>query len=163
MGFKMESAAKFANGIEKGNSFISFDIKAGYRHFYLHPSIRDFFLFHYNGRYFQRIALPFGWSRSAFWFITLLKPFVHRMREWGCRALGYIDDFLVAPRVGGGAKEEDCEEAAAKITWLMRELGLEKHGSKGVWGKGCKVVGHLGIRWDSEKRLLTVWIGSKPR
>lgn len=74
---------RVAVGLDEDDNFISFDIKAGYRHFYLHPSIRDYFLFHYDGRYFRCIALPFGWSRSALWLILLLKPFVHRVREWG--------------------------------------------------------------------------------
>jgi hypothetical protein len=78
---KMEKAAGFAAEVEKEDHFISFDIKADYRHFLLHPSIRNFVLFHYGGRYFRCIALPSGWSRSAFWFVNLLQPFVGRLRR----------------------------------------------------------------------------------
>lgn len=101
-------------------------------------------MFHYDGRYYRCIALPFGWSRSAFWFILLLKPFVRRIREWGHRVLSYIDDLLVALRVGGNASEEDCEKASRRILDLVGKLGLKKHGKKGFLGRGCKVVDHLG-------------------
>jgi hypothetical protein len=84
---KLEKAAEFAAEVEKEERLISFDIKAGHRHFLLHPSIRNFFLFHYGGRYFRCIALPFGWSLAAFWFVNLLKPFVGRMRRWCYRVL----------------------------------------------------------------------------
>lgn len=120
--------------MERGDQFIAFDIKAGYRHFSLRASIRKFFLFHYNGRYFRCIGLPFGWSRSAFWFVNLLKQFVRSLREWGYRVLGYIDDVLVAPSVGRSAIMEDSVDASEKIGALKSRLRLARHQTKGVLG-----------------------------
>lgn len=41
---RMESAAEFAADVEEGDRLISFDIKAGYRHLFLQPIIRDLFI-----------------------------------------------------------------------------------------------------------------------
>lgn len=39
------------------------DILQGYRHLQLHPFMHNWFIIPYNGRYYQFIALLFGWSR----------------------------------------------------------------------------------------------------
>ena len=153
---RMDKPAEFAAQVEKGDSFLSFDIKAGYRHFFLHPSVRNFFLFHYGGRYFRCIALPFAWCRSAFYFVNLLKPFVGKIRRWGSGVLPYIDDFLVAPAIGRPSTGTDCLEISLKIDGLMRKIGLQRHDTKGVWGEGACIVDHLGFKWDSVRLLFTV-------
>lgn len=65
---RMESLSEFAMSVEKGDHFLSMDIKSGYRHFRLAPSMRDWFIFRYAGKYYQCVALPFGWGRSPLWF-----------------------------------------------------------------------------------------------
>lgn len=153
---RMERPAEFAAQIECGDHFISFDVKAGYRHFFLHPSIRNYFLFHYGGRYFRCIALPMGWTRSPFWFINLMKPFVWKMRKWGYRVLSYIDDFLVACAAGRVSTAGDCRKGSERIEELMGKLGLARHPTKGVWGEGSTLVEHLGFVWDSARMRFTV-------
>lgn len=37
----METVPLFSLEVEKGEQLLSFDIKAGYRHFFLHPDMRD--------------------------------------------------------------------------------------------------------------------------
>lgn len=61
---KMETIPSFSLELAQDDFLFSFDIQSGYRHFFLHPDIRDYFLFHYEGRYYRCIALPFGWGRS---------------------------------------------------------------------------------------------------
>lgn len=51
----MESAAAFGAGVEEGYIFISFDIKAGYRFFFLRKDVSNFFAFTYSGRDFRCI------------------------------------------------------------------------------------------------------------
>ena len=153
---RMEKPAEFAAQIQEGERFISFDVKSGYHHFFLHASIRNYFLFHFRGRYFRCIALPFAWCRAAFWFVNLMKPFVGRVRRWGYRVLEYIDDFLVAPSVGRPATTDDCVEASDKIDALMRVLGIRRHPTKGVWNEGATRLEHLGFVWDSVRMMFTV-------
>lgn len=44
---------------------LSWDFKSGYRHFYLHHDMRDYFIFRYAVKFYRCIALPFGWGRSV--------------------------------------------------------------------------------------------------
>lgn len=43
---RMEKLAEFSAQVAEGGRFISFDVKLGYHHFFLHPPIRNFFLFY---------------------------------------------------------------------------------------------------------------------
>jgi hypothetical protein len=113
-------------------------------------------LLHDGGRYISRIALPFGWSRLAIWFVNLLKPFEGRIRRWCHPVLSYIADFLVAAAIARASTAEDFQRASTRIGDLTRKLGLERHEAKGVWGDGEMVVDHLGFRWDSIRLLFTV-------
>lgn len=61
---KMQTLPSFALELEQDDFLFSFDVQAGYRPFYLHPDMRNYFLFHYDGRFYRCIALPFGWGRS---------------------------------------------------------------------------------------------------
>ena len=145
-GTRMETKEAFASLLRRNDNLLSFDIKAGYRHFFLHPDMRNYFIFRYDGRYFRCIALPFGWGRSAYWFVNLLKPFVLYMREtMGMRVLPYIDDFLLAPVVGRASTCQDFLRASLDLEHILNEIGLERHTGKGVWGGGATRVKHLGV------------------
>lgn len=98
---RMERKEDFAALLRKDDRLISFDIRSGYRHF---RDMRDYFLFHFDGRYYRCKALPFGWGRSSFWFTNLVKPFVIYLREvLGMRLLPYMMNFWWRRRLGGEA------------------------------------------------------------
>lgn len=78
---KMEKMTAFALELQRGAVLMSWDVQSGYRHFYLHPEMRDLFLFRYDGRYYRCLALPFGGGRSVLWFAKLLRPLVAHLRE----------------------------------------------------------------------------------
>lgn len=147
---RMETIQSFAVEMQERDMLMSFDVKGGYRHFYLHPDMRDFFVFRYGGRCYRCVALPFGWGRSGWWFVKLLRPFVRHVREkLGYRVLPYVDDFLIAPSPPGRvAGEEDCERARKELGRLMRRLGLWRHPEKGEW-TGSRQIDHLGVRLDT--------------
>lgn len=44
----IKKPAEFSAQVEEVDRLISFDVKSGYNHFFLHPSIRNFFLFHWG-------------------------------------------------------------------------------------------------------------------
>lgn len=146
---RMERLEEFSDELHQGESLISFDLTAGYRHVHLHPSMLNFFVFWYAGRTYRCLALPFGWGRSAYHFTRFLRPFVVYLRNvLGYRVLWYLDDFLVAPRGGKAATPEDCARASGRLDGVMQRLGLERHASKGVWGHGATELEHLGF-WVS--------------
>lgn len=82
---KMERLEEFSDELRRGESLLSFDLAAGYRHIHLHPLMLDFFVFRYGGRTYRCLALPFGWGRSALHFTRLLRPVVTYLRN----VLGY--------------------------------------------------------------------------
>jgi hypothetical protein len=57
---RMENLPEYALELEHGDHMVSFDIKAGYRHFRLAPKMRNWFIFRYENKYYRCIALPFG-------------------------------------------------------------------------------------------------------
>ena len=63
-GVRLEGLTEFAGSIQHKDHCLSVDIEKGYRHLRLHPSMRKWFIFRYHGRYFESIALPFGWGQS---------------------------------------------------------------------------------------------------
>ena len=146
---RMETLAEFAMQVQPGDHMLSMDVLKGFRHFRLHPDMRNWFIFRYTGRYFQCVALPFGWGRSPLWFTQLMAPFVTRLRSWGYRVLPYIDDFLIIPTpYEQPATLADCASARERIDSLMGSLGLQRHPDKGEW-TGSQVVEHLGVMIDT--------------
>lgn len=78
---KLEALSEFDMNVQRSGFFITMDIEKGYRHMRLHPSMRDWFIFRYAGRYFKCVALPLGWGRSCLWFTQLI--FVKELRSYG--------------------------------------------------------------------------------
>lgn len=153
---RMESVSEFATSIQKGDHLLSMDIEKGYRHFRLHPAMRDWFIFHYYGKYYRCIALPFGWGRSPLWFTQLMTVFLRPLRQLGYRVLCYLDDFLIAPSpYGQVASLTHCAVAKEKIEALLQSLGLRRHPTKGEWN-GSQVVEHLGIVINTKEMTFSV-------
>jgi len=152
----MEKAVEFCTLMKKGDRMISFDVQSGYRHLRIHPDILDYFCFRYNGRFYQCLALPFGWGPSGYWFGKLMAPVVRRIRSWGYLVLSYVDDFLVVPKRYAMATSRDCRRASARISILLNRLGIIRHREKGVWGSGEQVIEHLGFIFDTNQMIIMV-------
>jgi hypothetical protein len=75
-GLRMETAGGFMELLKEGDRLLSFDVKAGYRHQRLHPTMLDHFVFSYEGAYYRCLALPFRWGPSAYHFTRFMLPFV---------------------------------------------------------------------------------------
>lgn len=149
---QMDTISSFGSCLCPGDRLLSFDWSAGYRHFALHSRMWDWFLFHYDGRYYRCIALPFGWTASPFWFVKLLSPLTRYMRrELLLRVLVWLDDYLIAPGDGSlPSTAQDCIMASRTLDSLFERLGLLRHPGKGVWGSGSTRLEHLGLVIDTE-------------
>lgn len=146
---RMETFPEFGFNMQKGDHFLSFDIKKGYYAFCLAPAMRDLFIFHYMGRYYQCVGLPLGWTRSPLWFTQLMAVFSKELRKHGMRALAYIEDFLVAPTPPDTVdKKGDCVRARRKIEGLLKAVGLSRNLNKGEWEGSQKLI-HLGVEVKS--------------
>ena len=145
----MESLSEFAIEMQKGDQFIYMDIQKGYRHFRLHPPMRDWFVFRYAGKYYQYVALPFDCGRSLLWFTMLMAILVGQVRRLGCLTVAYLDDFLILPSSPGVVSTKaHCAAAAARDDKFMKSLGLKTHPSTRVW-IGKTVIEDLRVKVDS--------------
>jgi hypothetical protein len=108
-------------------------VKSGYRHFYLHPRKRDYFLLQCDARFYRRVVSPFEWGRSVLWFTKLMRPVVKFIRRnLGYCLLPWIDDFLYAPTDScRPAIGRDCRWAGIRLDEIFRVLGLTRHPDKG--------------------------------
>lgn len=147
----MEPLSSFGTCLTRGDHLLSFDWKSGYRHMRLHSRMWNWFLFQYNGKFYRCIALPFGWTRSPYWFCHLLSPVTRYMRSaLCCRVLQWIDDYLLVPGTGSvPSTSEDCSQLCQILDGLFPRLGLLRHPEKGVWGSGVTRLEHLGVVIDT--------------
>jgi Reverse transcriptase (RNA-dependent DNA polymerase) len=158
---RMESLEAFAEDLKPQDRLLSMDVKSGYHHFRLHPRMRDWFLFWYEGRdrtrrYYRCIALPFGWGRSVLWFCRIMKPFTLKIRQMGNRVLPWIDDYLVAANLTGPASKRETAAASEAIQGLMCRLGLTLHPTKQVMGEGSTRIISLGVQIDTDAMTFTL-------
>lgn len=84
---------------------------------------------------FRCLALPFGWGRSRYLIVKLMRPFErHHLKEkLGWRSLSYMDEFLLAPslaRVVSTARHCQVAQKEPGATILRLEIELHR-------GKGC--------------------------
>lgn len=129
---------------------IYIDIQSRYSHFFLYPQMRDYFIFHYGGRFSRCIALPFGWGRSPLWFTNFMRGFVQHMRNrYQYRVLPYIYNSLVAAAPAGRCTtDEDASRAREVVYNLFNRLGLVHKVGKGLL-EGSRQIDHLGMHIDN--------------
>lgn len=151
-GVKMDTSPGFAPNVDKGYRLISWVVQSGYRHMYLHLTVRDYFLLHVRGAYYRCHALPFGRGLSALWCTKLLHPVVcHQREKWGSLILPCLHNFLVAPApLGRASTETDCAQAHQRLEKLSRLLGLARHLYQGFWSGGT-----------TREHLVSLWTRSE--
>lgn len=78
---------------------MSWDIKSGYHHFYIHPDMSDFFVY---VKYDRCIEPASRWGLSPPWFQKMMRKLVQDVAE-RCSycVLSNIGDFLIARRQPG--------------------------------------------------------------
>lgn len=154
---KVSTLESFAAQFMKRDRMIAFDLQVGYNHFRLHPAISVYFTVKFGTRYFQYIALPFGWRRSGVWFVRLTsRLWTYLRKRYGWRILDHIDDILVCPNGGKRSKARDCRRATDIIRQLMSRYGLRIHPDKGVLGNGTYRLEHLGLVIDTARMTFSV-------
>ncbi len=75
---------------------VSIDLRDAYLHVPIHGSFRRFLRFGINGRRFEFLVLPFGFSIAPWLFTMLLKPVLAFVHSHGHPFFGYLDDFLAS-------------------------------------------------------------------
>jgi Reverse transcriptase (RNA-dependent DNA polymerase) len=159
---KAEALEGFSASLMPGDRMLSMDLRSGYNHFRLHSDMRKYFTVRIvmaddTERYFQYLMLPFGWSRSGYWFSRLVQRF-WTMVKWtlGYRVLSYVDDYAIAPSLGSPASLADCRRAWRRLDALLLRYGLTRQPSKGVWGDGSQCLQPLVFVVDTVRGLLAI-------
>ena len=52
------------NTIRRGDHLVSLDLSDGFFHLAIRPADRKFFAFEAQGRYYQCVGMPMGWSHA---------------------------------------------------------------------------------------------------
>lgn len=60
---------------------ISVDISDAYHHLRIHPALEKYFQFKIDGRFYQAIGLPFGWSPAPGCFTKFIKQILNALRN----------------------------------------------------------------------------------
>lgn len=148
--FRMEDVKIAREIFQKGDFFISFDLKSAYHHIEIfeHHS----FQWEMKGdiKYFVFNVLAFGISSAAFIFTKLLRKVVQYWRSLSYRVIMYLDDGLA------GAKDFDQASTLSEVIKRdLTELGFIIAESKSVWYPQQNIV-LLGFEWDMSNGILKV-------
>lgn len=123
----METLESFALELEQNDEMFSFDVAKGYHHFRLHQSIRNWFLFKLQGKFYRCIALPFGWKLSPAYFVQPMRPLVRYIRQQlHLKVHPYIDDFLLAT-----SSKEQMRKGRCLLERTLKRMGLQRKIGKG--------------------------------
>lgn len=143
--FKMEDLGAVAAQLQEGDQLLSYDLEQGYYHVELHPSIRQFFGFQFEGQYYMWNVLPFGLSTAPLVFTKVMRPVVNHLRQIGLRINLYLDDFLQMVSAGDPIQQREL------LLTTLRSLGLHVNIEKSVLTPTQRLV-YLGMELCTEGR-----------
>jgi hypothetical protein len=132
---KGQTLEGFSASLMPGDRMLSMELRSGYNHFWLRPDMRKYFTVRIvmadgTERYFQHLELPFGWSRSGFWFSRLVQRILdYGQGTLGYRVLSYVDNYAIAPSLGRPASLADCRRASRRLDALLLRYGLTSNPS----------------------------------
>lgn len=75
----MDTLSSFLFHLQENDVMMSFDIKSGYHQMFLHPAMRDYFIFHYGGR-FSLLGPPL-WLGSIMLLFQSINATIHTVHE----------------------------------------------------------------------------------
>ena len=119
--------------LDLSNCFLSFP---------LHPSVRRYFCFRFEGELYQFTHMPFGLSTAPRVCTQLLSVVNFALAELGIRDIRYLDDFFLI-----GASEEDMARHLLLAQSAIRQFGLVVNPDK-TEGP-AQSLSFLGVQLDS--------------
>ncbi|KAA6400393.1 MAG: putative Transposon Ty3-G Gag-Pol polyprotein [Streblomastix strix] len=117
--FQMENLKTVMELIQKGDYSTHLDMEKAYHHVRVNQELQKYFGFHFRGKAYTYVGLPFGWNRSPMVFCRIMKQAVKAIREkWKVRVIQYIDDILLLSQ-----DKEQLKKDTIEIMKFMEELG----------------------------------------
>lgn len=147
---KFDDAIGLARELGVGALLAKLDVKAAFRCIPVAPGDRHLLGFHWDGKFYIDLCLPFGlrsspaiWERYA------------EIGEWAARSDGvvyiihYVDDYLVAGRPG----TDECQRAMDQLRRTFEQLGIPVNVSKlALEGTPSVLVKFLGVMLDTQNQ-----------
>lgn len=128
--------------------FGKLDLTNCFLSFPLHPSVRPFFCFRFDGKLYQFRHMPFGLNTAPRMCTQLLSVVAFALSQKNNIHVRYLDDFFLI----GDTANEVCEQLES-ATETMHSFGLVVNPSK-TEGPS-QVLSFLGIELDSVKQTLS--------
>jgi hypothetical protein len=141
MSCRYEGLKDLRHLLQKNDWMLSLDLQDAYWHIPVAEDHRKYLTFSIDGRTLQCAALPFGWKGSPLTFTKVMRAFVRYLRSRGIRCLPYLDD--IAFFISGTRLQ--ALRARAIIEEALRDAGLIRKASKGVWDPTQCLPDHLGM------------------
>ena len=104
--------------LPKGYWTVSLDLKDGFWHVGVAPSLRPYLGFRYKNQSWQFRAMPFGLNIAPRIFTKVVSHVVKRLTEEGIWCLPYLDDLLII-----ACTEEDCLSKCHLAVKIIESLG----------------------------------------
>jgi hypothetical protein len=128
--FKMEGLKGFLMLAYPGAWTLVWDLAEGYFHVMLSAFLSRYFGIELDGQHFMYTVLTFGWSRSMYFFNTLMEVAKrHWRKEFGVIVWSHVDDFCSVH----SSKAEAISIRDRVLGPEMDALGLVREPSKGSW------------------------------
>jgi hypothetical protein len=132
---------------------LKFDLKSGYFHVEIHPSLNKYLAFSWkiqtDTKYFVFAMLPFGLSVAGWVFAKNLRLLVKRWRSLGFQVIVYLDD-------GWGSHDpQKSVVVSSHVKNDLQKAGFIINNDKSIW-KPVTRLEWLGFIWDIEAGLIQI-------
>ncbi len=141
--FKMLTMRTIMSQVQKGDWFVTIDLKDAYFHIQVVHRHRRFLRFAFGGKAYQYKVLPFGLALAPRTFTKCMDAALAPLRLQGIRVLNYLDDWLILAH-----SRELVSRHRDIVLDHIHSLGLRMNAKKSVLLPSQRTV-FLGVRLDS--------------
>lgn len=126
---RLETLSVLPAVVRSGDWLVTLDLRSGYHHFRFHPSVQPYLGFNILDRFFEPVALNFGFTLSPYIFHKIVRQVVRYLRqEHRVRMMSYLDDFLLV-----ASTYDEALETRETVCGVFQSLGLQIADNKGQW------------------------------
>jgi ribonuclease HI len=144
--FKMEDTRTVRELLLPNDYAVSIDLKSAYSHVSVHPSLRPYLGFVFQGKSFCYTGMPFGLSNAPRVFTKIMRLVMCEIRKrWEVRCVAYLDDLLLLHQ-----DKQELQRIIREILPWFDSLGLTINENKSEL-EPRQTFGYLGWEWSSQE------------
>ena len=147
--FKMSTMRDVKQVITKDCWMAKIDLRDCFWQLGVHPDDQDFLCFHWRGKYYKFLVLPFGLAVSPRKITKLYRPVVAWLQAQGHACVIYLDDMILL-----GPTKQKCMEALIAVLTLLSRLGVVVNAKKSCFIPAQQME-YLGFVLDSVTMTIT--------